>query len=46
MLGKKLEMQNQLDDITIACEEVEKDLSEAREERKWLFDRYRSLLLV
>ena len=45
MEGKKLEMQNQLDDITIACEELEKDLKEAQEERKWLFDRYSRIVL-
>ena len=45
MEGKKLEMQNQLDDITIACEELEKDQKEAQEERKWLFDRYSRIVL-
>jgi hypothetical protein len=45
MEGKKLEMQNQLDDVKVACEELERDLREAQEERKWLFDRYSRIVL-
>jgi chromosome segregation ATPase len=45
MEGKKLEMQNQLDDVKVACEELERDLREAQEERKWLFDRYSRIVV-